>query len=41
MPSGVVRVKHFRELTVWQRSLQLSVAIYELTREFRGKKSTA
>jgi four helix bundle protein len=27
-------VKHFRELTVWQRSLQLSVAIYALTREF-------
>jgi len=34
MPSGVVRVKHFRELFVWQRSLELSVAIYELTKDF-------
>ncbi len=34
MPSEVVRVKHFRELIVWQRSLQLSVAIYDLTKDF-------
>jgi four helix bundle protein len=28
------KVKHFRELIVWQRSMQLSVAVYELTRDF-------
>jgi four helix bundle protein len=28
------QVRHFRELIAWQRSMQLSVAIYDLTREF-------
>ena len=28
------KVRHFRELIVWQRSMQLSVAVYDLTRCF-------
>ncbi|HEY4356696.1 MAG TPA: four helix bundle protein [Acidobacteriaceae bacterium] len=27
-------VRHFRELIVWQRSMQLSVTVYELTRTY-------
>ncbi len=34
MPSRVVRVEHFRDLFVWQRSMQLSVAVYEMTKDF-------
>jgi len=34
MPGSVVRVEHLRDLFVWQRSLQLSVAVYEMTKEF-------
>ena len=32
--SAVGQVRHFRELIVWQRSMQLSLAIYDLTRDF-------
>jgi len=28
------QVRHFRDLIVWQRSMELSVAIYDLTRDF-------
>ena len=29
-----MKVRHFRDLIVWQRSMQLSVAVHELTKEF-------
>jgi four helix bundle protein len=32
--SAVGRVRHFRELIVWQRSMELSLAIYDLTKDF-------
>jgi four helix bundle protein len=31
---GVRQIRHFRELIVWQRSMQLSLAIYDLTKDF-------
>jgi len=32
--SGLGKVRHFRELIVWQRSMQLSLAVYDLTKDF-------
>lgn len=31
---GKVKAQSFRELIVWQRSIQLTLAIYQLTRDF-------
>ena len=32
--TGKAEVRSFRDLTVWQKSIQMSVAVYRLTREF-------